>query len=375
MSILYVQSPTNYLAGSGVVVGATSVVLTVMNDIYGNVLAMADFGSKGFGTLEPDTSNEESFTFTGLTVNANGTVTLSGVKTILAKSPYTETSGLVRAHVGGSKMVVTDSSGFWATFANKNNDETITGRWGSATVPSANNDYANKAYVDGLVIAGAPNASSTVKGITKLSLDPVSPTIPIAVGDNDTRVPTAGQAAALPGSDGTPGSGNKYLTQQAFASGIMLMYAGSSAPTGWLLCDGTSYLQATYANLFTAIGTTYGSADGSHFNVPDMRGRAPIGVGAGTGGGASGTGLPTGGSALTARARGDWLGEQTHVLTVAELASHTHSYPNNAGNSGGSGPTPATSGGAGASSPSNTGSDTAHNTMQPVMTVNFIIKT
>lgn len=102
------------------------------------------------------------------------------------------------------------------------------------------------------------------------------------------------------------------------------MYAGASAPSGWLLCDGASYLRADYAALFAVIGTTYGSADGTHFNVPDFRGRSPIGVGTGTGGGASGTGLPTGGTALTAVARGGWKGEETHALTSAENATHSH---------------------------------------------------
>jgi microcystin-dependent protein len=62
--------------------------------------------------------------------------------------------------------------------------------------------------------------------------------------------------------------------------GVVLPYAGSSAPTGFLLCDGSSLLRAgTYADLFTVIGTTFGAADGTHFNVPDMRSRMPIGAG------------------------------------------------------------------------------------------------
>lgn len=55
-------------------------------------------------------------------------------------------------------------------------------------------------------------------------------------------------------------------------SGVMLDYGGTSAPTGYLMCDGTSYLRATYPTLFSAIGTAYGSADATHFNVPDARG-------------------------------------------------------------------------------------------------------
>lgn len=65
--------------------------------------------------------------------------------------------------------------------------------------------------------------------------------------------------------------------------GLILPYGGSSAPTNWFLCDGSAKSRTTYASLFAVIGTAYGSGDGSTtFNVPDMRGRAPVGAGTGT---------------------------------------------------------------------------------------------
>jgi microcystin-dependent protein len=60
--------------------------------------------------------------------------------------------------------------------------------------------------------------------------------------------------------------------------GIML-YGGAAAPTGWLLCQGQSLVRTDYADLFTAIGVVFGSADGTHFNLPDLRSRVPVGVG------------------------------------------------------------------------------------------------
>ena len=58
----------------------------------------------------------------------------------------------------------------------------------------------------------------------------------------------------------------------------VIPYAGVSAPTGYLLCDGTAVSRTTYADLFSALSTTYGAGDGSTtFNLPDLRGRAPIG--------------------------------------------------------------------------------------------------
>lgn len=109
--------------------------------------------------------------------------------------------------------------------------------------------------------------------------------------------------------------------------GGIIPYGGATSPTGWLLCDGAAYSRITFANLFAVIGTTYGPGDNSTtFNVPDLRSRIPIGVGTGVGGGASGTGLPTGGVALGTIARGTWKGEDTHLLTGSEsgLQSHAH---------------------------------------------------
>ena len=56
-------------------------------------------------------------------------------------------------------------------------------------------------------------------------------------------------------------------------SGTVSMFAGTSAPTGWLLCDGSNVNRATYPNLFSAIGETFGAGDGSTtFGIPDLRG-------------------------------------------------------------------------------------------------------
>ena len=65
--------------------------------------------------------------------------------------------------------------------------------------------------------------------------------------------------------------------------GTMQIFAGSTVPDGYLLCDGQAVSRETYAALFAEIGTTWGEGDGSTtFNVPDMREVAPIGVGEST---------------------------------------------------------------------------------------------
>jgi microcystin-dependent protein len=76
--------------------------------------------------------------------------------------------------------------------------------------------------------------------------------------------------------------GNSY--QLNVPTGFLMPAAVGSAPPGWLLCDGASYLRSAYPALFAAIGTAYGALDGTHFSVPGMAGRFPLGVsGGGTG--------------------------------------------------------------------------------------------
>lgn len=62
--------------------------------------------------------------------------------------------------------------------------------------------------------------------------------------------------------------------------GDVKLSAGAGARAGWVPCDGASYLRTGgFANLFGAIGTSFGAVDSTHFNVPDMRGSVPIGAG------------------------------------------------------------------------------------------------
>lgn len=137
---------------------------------------------------------------------------------------------------------------------------------------------------------------------------------------------------------------------------------------GCLLCDHASYLRAAYPDLFAALGgvsSPHGLPDGTHFNVPDFRGRGAIGVGTGTAAGA------------TAHALGSYAGEEKHVLSVAELPSHTHVYLLPAVASQGF--TGGNNINAGANSTTNTdggtGTNAPHNNLGPSVTVNFFVKT
>lgn len=67
-------------------------------------------------------------------------------------------------------------------------------------------------------------------------------------------------------------------TRSQTKTGVIEAYGGTTAPAGYLLCDGSAVSRTTYANLFAIIGTAYGAGDlSTTFNVPDLRGRVPLG--------------------------------------------------------------------------------------------------
>ena len=302
--------------------------------------------------------------------------------------------------------------------------------------PTTSTQAANKAYADGLAIAGSPDSSTTVKGIGRVSVAPVSATIPIFVGDNDPRVPTANPATLF----------------APLVVGIVSPYAGSSAPSGWLLCDGSAVSRTTYSALFAITSTTYGAGDGSTtFNLPDLRNRVAVGAGTGTkvatfasrsgnvitvtglsnvannefqtgvsvrystsgsvitgltnntdyfvirtgnltfslattlanaiAGTAislssNGTGTQTFTETFTTRAVGETGGEENHGLTATEIPAHTHDVVIGSGGNGGAaysaGAQPA---GTTTFTSTSVGGSSIHNNMQPFTVLNYIIKT
>ena len=111
----------------------------------------------------------------------------------------------------------------------------------------------------------------------------------------------------------------------AFPTGVIVPYAGSTAPSqganAWLLCDGAAVSRTTYAALFAVVASTYGPGDGSTtFNVPNSSGRVLMGAGTGAQQGVAGTGVISGGAALSARARGQFGGDE-------RIPNHTHGVP------------------------------------------------
>ena len=161
--------------------------------------------------------------------------------------------------------------------------------------------------------------------------------------------------------------------------------ASETVPTGWLKCDGSSYLVSAYPELAAAINYKFGGS-GTNFNVPDLRGRAPVGVD-------GGANRVTSNNAL-----GQGAGAESVTLSVGQLPAHNHTgttstnglHNHRMGFAGGSGGEAGYAGGTiwnrwsattegngdhnHTFTTNNTGSGEAHNNLQPYLVLNYVIK-
>lgn len=162
-------------------------------------------------------------------------------------------------------------------------------------------------------------------------------------------------------------------------TGEIRMWSAAAVPSGWQVCDGTALSRTANVKLFNVIGTTYGVGDGSTtFNVPNMKGRVPVGLDS---------------TQTEFASMGESGGEKTHTLTTSEMPSHTHTqnahnhtFPGNGALTDGPTGTPysvqngtfygfrATSTNSTTAVNQNTGGGGAHNNLQPYITLKYIIK-
>lgn len=105
--------------------------------------------------------------------------------------------------------------------------------------------------------------------------------------------------------------------------GQISAYGGSAAPSGYLICDGAASGDRTiHAALFAVIGTTYGVGNGSTtFNMPDLRGRVPMG--------ADNAGVGDAGRITGNDARGNTSGAESVALTASLIPNHAHDISHN----------------------------------------------
>lgn len=225
----------------------TTLTLSAIQDRYGNTLTMSDFGTLGYGVISPGKTQEEQFTFTGISSNQ-----LTGVtRGIALKSPYTTAAANQKAHAAGEIVIIyTNSPALYDSFFNKANDETITGipTFTETAMPriSASHSYgsgeeeylATKRYVDGVALAGAPDASTTTKGVveeaTQAEVDART-----AAG-SEARLfidPTTLRAAAHHDYAADAGASDSYAITvtpaiTAYATGQRFIFKANTANTG-----------------------------------------------------------------------------------------------------------------------------------------------
>ena len=270
-------------------------------------------------------------------------------------------------------------------------DATITTN-GTGDLTLSTNSGTNSGTI---VIADGANGDITVapNGTGKLTITGSNIVFEGATADDHETTfavtdPTADRTITFPDASGTVALSADVSS--AVPAGTVLTTARSSAPSGYLLCDGSAVSRTTYSDLFSAISTTYGTGDGSStFNLPDLRGR--VVAGKDDMGGSSANRLTDQTGGLNGDTLGDTGGSETHTLTTAQLASHTHSDGSyvatttrrissgdtgsgiNLGSVNGDSFTTQTLDVSGTSG--STGSGSAHNNVQPTIILNYMIKT
>jgi len=170
---------------------------------------------------------------------------------------------------------------------------------------------------------------------------------------------------------------------QGVNTGIVVPWGSAAIPSGFLLCDGTSYATASYTALFAVIAYTYGGS-GANFNVPDLRDRTVVGVSS-----ANSKALAQGIGANTVTPTGN-IGGNTGAttLTTAQIASHSHTggvsirsaavggqYTDQVGTISGNSTGNAGSGQSHDHTLSANFTGSANSVLQPGLVLNYIIKT
>ena len=154
------------------------------------------------------------------------------------------------------------------------------------------------------------SATGLRAGVCTSTTRPANPYIGQLIFETDTFVLMFWTGSAWQGAVSAP-------------AGTIDVFAGTTAPSGWLLCAGQTVSRSTYANLFAVVGTTYGAGDGSTtFALPDLRGR--VIAGKDDMGGSAASRLTAGGSGIAGTTLGATGGVETHTLTTAQMPSHTH---------------------------------------------------
>jgi len=293
-------------AGTGISTSGTYPNFTITNSSPDQTVKLTS------GTGISITGTYPEFTITNSSPSSGGTVTSVGLSLpaifSISNSPVTTSGTLTGTLANQNPNIV---------FAGPSNGVAAAPTFRSlvaADIPTLNqNTTGTSANVTGIV--------ALANGGTAANLTAVNGGVVYSTA-SALAVSSAGTSGQLLQSNGA--AAPSWVASPGVPTGSLFPYAGSSAPTGYLLCDGSAVSRTTYATLFGVLSTTYGAGNGSTtFNLPDLRGRMPLGAGTGVGLNASGTGAPSG-TAQTARTAGQWGGEETHLLTSSEMPQHNH---------------------------------------------------
>ena len=346
--------------------------------------------------IDADTANEEAILCTSTAGGSSYNVTRA-VESGASPQNHTVTTSTARHMIVGSDLQLvhnhidlTATHGAEGAVVGTTNTQTLENK--RLTIPKINENVTLTATSTELNVLDGITASTAELNYT----DGVTSAIQTQI---DTKAPSAGPTftgtVVLPS---TTSIGNVSATELGYVDGVtsaiqtqlntivnttipnatpvgtVVMWVTGTAPTGWILCQGQEVSASTYSALKDVITTTYGAytngsggAGTTHFRLPDLRGRVPMG---------SGTGRNVADSAdLTARTLGTKVSDAENVtLTLAQTPSHSHElqlwadgltsgtyYRMQAGTYGGS-------------NYLTHGSGEAHNNTQPSTVINFIIK-
>lgn len=260
-SSLPVGGQTYYLAGAGINATQNTIQLTSLRTPDGTNITMSNFGTKGYGTLEPQTNSKIEFIdFTGITQNSNGTATLTGVtRGIGFVYPYASLSSLEKAHAGGAVFSVTNTPEFYYDeFVMQNNSNLFT--W-----PSASSSPASKGYVDYVAFNGAAVVPATMStpGVSQLAtqLQTASSTVTNGAGYNlvipsSNATSTYNQATAPLEVVVTQNSGkidNNFIATSTLFAGLLPTPTVGNGADGNINFNGTN----SYSFAATTSSTVY----------------------------------------------------------------------------------------------------------------------
>lgn len=221
-----------------------------------------------FFTIDGDNSSKEHIKCT-CTAGA-----LTGIYSISRQG--VQTSGTVRKHRIGASVVITD----FAHIAYLNDlllgttdlDHSTPLKYDGTASITDDAHLCTKKYADDLAIAGAPNASTTVKGIVEIA---TGAELAAGTGTGGTGAILVSAGSSFKNSSAGSGDANKVpvldsngLLDQSFMpisilspTGVVVPFAGptTSVPSGWLLCDGSAVSRSTYATLFALLFPSLGT--------------------------------------------------------------------------------------------------------------------